>query len=89
VEPFRTMAAGIPPAPFIDITRRPQPDPESPEVSLHHPSTDRKESTATERLRALHAKATAKLHDKLHPSDSKRDAESKSMQDRLMYLCVI
>jgi hypothetical protein len=83
------MAGGTPPAPFIDMTRRPEPGPESPEVSLHYPSTDRKESTATERLRALHAKATAKLHDKLHPSDSKHDTESKSMQDRLMNLHVI
>jgi hypothetical protein len=84
------MAGGTPPAPYIDMARRSDPELRTPEDSLRHPSTDRKESTATERLRALHAKATAKLHEKLHSSDSKRDAESsKSVQDRLMYLYVV
>jgi hypothetical protein len=77
------MAGAIPPAPFIDMSHRSDPDPNAPE-SLH--PSDRKESTATERLRALHAKATAKLHEKLHPSEKKDAESSKSMQDRLMYL---
>jgi len=94
------MAGGVPPAPFVDMASRNEPapsrleyHPETPKApqgshSLHHSSTERKESTAAERLRALHAQATAKLHEKLHASDStKRDSEgSKSMQDRLMYL---
>jgi hypothetical protein len=84
------MAGGVPTAPLSDITRRPDLEPDTTEDARHHSSRDRKESTAAERLRALHAKATAKLHDKLHPSDSKHEAEtSKSMQDRLMYLYVI
>jgi predicted ferric reductase len=83
-------SGGIPPAPFIDMARRSEPEPDTPDDSPHHSSRGRKESTATERLRALHAKATAKLHEKLHSSDSKKEPESsKTMQDRLMYQYVV
>jgi hypothetical protein len=93
------MAGQAPLGSSVDFASRNEPasvildrHPETPKGhssnSLPRPSTERKESTAAERLRTLHAQATVRLRDKLHASDStKPDAESsKSMQDRLMNL---